>query len=368
MLTHLSLFSGIGGIDLAAEWAGFETVGQCEWKDYPTKILEKHWPNVPRWRDIRELSANDFIQRTGIRAGELDLISGGFPCQPFSVAGNQKGKEDERYLWPEMYRVIGELHPAYILGENVPGILHIAADDVCKDLEREGYEVGIFNYEAAAVGAPHRRERFLFTGRSKDMAHTNGSGYIYRESKEYAAKTGKYAQRQPIRRSENVAYSGEFGHSQQEARESNTDKERNNKAQEQSGRTELYETIASSKNMAYTYNEGLEITGHKSEQHQTVSKDGTQYSSSIISDSYNSSSTRYGKYSRKIHAKPESERFIECCSSRWWAIEPELGRVANGIPNRVDRLQCLGNAVVPYQVYPILRAIAILLENNIKRS
>lgn len=166
--THLSLFSGIGGLDIAAEMAGFQTVGQCELADYPTKVLEKHWPDVPRWRDIRTLTQEAFYERTGMHT--VDIISGGFPCQPFSVAGKQKGKEDDRYLWPEMLRVVRELAPRWVVGENVPGILRLAAADVIESLEREGYHAVVFDFEAAAVGAPHRRERIAF------VAHRNGEG------------------------------------------------------------------------------------------------------------------------------------------------------------------------------------------------
>lgn len=165
MITHLSLFSGIGGLDLAAEWAGFKTVGQCEWADYPTKVLEKHWPDVPRWRDIRTLTGESFYERTGLRT--VDVISGGFPCQPFSVAGKRRGKEDDRFLWPEMVRVIKELRPTWVVGENVAGIVNMALDDVLSDLETEGYQTRAFLIPAAAVGARHRRYRVAIVGYSE---------------------------------------------------------------------------------------------------------------------------------------------------------------------------------------------------------
>ena len=175
-LTHLSLFSGIGGLDLAAEWAGFKTVGQCEWADYPRAVLEKHWPGLPRWRDIRTLTKESFYEQTGLRT--VDVISGGFPCQPFSVAGKQRGKEDDRYLWPEMLRVIHELQPAWVIGENVPGIINLALEEVLADLEAENYEVQCFVIPACGVDAPHKRERVAI------VAHSNNRMRWFKYSQE----------------------------------------------------------------------------------------------------------------------------------------------------------------------------------------
>lgn len=160
--THLSLFSGIGGLDLAAELAGFATVGQCEWADYPTKVLEKHWPDVPRWRDIHTLTGDDFFAKTGLHAA--DVISGGFPCQPHSVIGKRRAENDDRHLWPEFLRVVRELKPKYVVGENVNGLLSTIHESVCSDLEKEGYEVWTFCVPACAVGAHHERYRVCILG------------------------------------------------------------------------------------------------------------------------------------------------------------------------------------------------------------
>ena len=182
-LTHLSLFSGIGGLDIAAEMAGFKTVGQCEWADFQTKILEKHWPDVPRWRDIRTLTADSFYERTGLRT--VDVISGGFPCQPFSVAGKRKGKDDDRYLWPEMLRVIRELRPSWVIGENVPGIVNLALDTVLSDLENEGYTAQPFIIPACGVDAPHKRDRVCI------LANAKGEQLGRHRDKKYVAPNGE---------------------------------------------------------------------------------------------------------------------------------------------------------------------------------
>lgn len=165
-MTNLSLFTGIGGLDLAAEAAGFVTVGQCEWADYPTKVLERHWPDVPRWRDIRTLTKESFYERTGLRT--VTVISGGFPCQPFSCAGKQQGTNDDRYLWPEMFRVIRELRPAWVLCENVPGFVRLALEQTLSDLESIDYEVQTFIIPACGVDAPHKRERVAVVANAND--------------------------------------------------------------------------------------------------------------------------------------------------------------------------------------------------------
>lgn len=168
-MNHFSLFTGVGGIDKAAEDAGFETIGQCEIAEYPYRVLEKHWPNVPKWRDARDVTAESIRQRTGIY--RINLLSAGYPFPPFSNAGKRRGAEDDRYLWPEVYRIIQEVEPDWFLGENVAGHVSLGLDEVLSDLESIGYETQAFVIPAAAVNAPHRRDRVFI------VAHATSTGF-----------------------------------------------------------------------------------------------------------------------------------------------------------------------------------------------
>ena len=165
-MKHGSLFSGIGGFDLAAEWMGWENVFHCEWNEFGQKVLHHYWPNAESFDDITK---TDFTKY----ANQIDILTGGFPCQPYSQAGKRQGKEDERHLWPQMLRAIREIKPKYIVGENVFGLLNwnggMVFDEVHSDLEFEGYEVQAVVIPAAAVNAPHGRDRVWFVATNTNI-------------------------------------------------------------------------------------------------------------------------------------------------------------------------------------------------------
>jgi DNA (cytosine-5)-methyltransferase 1 len=187
-ITVLDLFSGIGGFSLGLTRAGFETVAFCEIDPYCRKILKKHWPGVPVFEDIKRLHWNsnngqlyederEGTQRGFTQVRSIDVICGGFPCQPYSAAGKRRGKDDERHLWPEMFRLIQECNPKWIIGENVPGIINMGLDAVLSDLESSGYETETFIIPACAVNAPHRRDRvWIVANTGRERANGLGEG------------------------------------------------------------------------------------------------------------------------------------------------------------------------------------------------
>ena len=171
-LRHLDLFSGIGGFSLGLESAELvETVAFCDFDKYCKKILNKNWPQVPVYDNVKELNY-DRLKSDGIISGEkgIDIITGGYPCQPFSVAGKQKGEQDPRHVWPEMFRLVKELRPSWVIGENVGGHIKLGLDTVLENLASEGYSTRTFSISASSIGANHQRERVWI------IAHSNECG------------------------------------------------------------------------------------------------------------------------------------------------------------------------------------------------
>ena len=195
-MNHGSLFSGIGGFDLAAEWMGWENKFHCEWNPFGQKVLHHYWPHSEQFTDITK---SDFTKY----ANKIDILTGGFPCQPYSTAGKRLGKEDERHLWPEMLRAIREIQPRWIVGENVRGLTNwnggVVFDEVQSDLEAQGYEVTPFLLPACAVNAPHRRDRIWFVAysnvrggcRQKGIRQHDLCGSEGKESNHNIIKTNK---------------------------------------------------------------------------------------------------------------------------------------------------------------------------------
>lgn len=181
-MKHASLFSGIGGFDLAADWMGWENVFHCEINPFCQKILKYYWPNAQTYDNIKTTNFTIWRDR-------IDILTGGFPCQPYSSAGKRLGKEDDRHLWPEMLRAIREIKPRWIVGENVAGLLTwndgLVFREVCADLEDAGYEVQAFIIPACSVGAPHRRDRVWI------IAYANNTRNITQKRRIYRARQAK---------------------------------------------------------------------------------------------------------------------------------------------------------------------------------
>lgn len=303
-LSHGSLFSGIGGFDLAAHWMGWENVFQVEKDEWCRKVLAKNFPETKRYEDIKEFNAKKY-------EGTIDVISGGFPCQPFSVAGKRKGKDDDRYLWEEMLRVIATIKPTYVVGENVTGIIGLALDTVLSDLEAQDYTTETFIIPACSKNAWHRRDRVWI-----------------------------------------VAYANSIGRQdeQKENGKSVCNGERNNPIEKQ-GRGE--QQCRAGKSGVIFPNPTTQ--GFQERRSQTVVRpEQEQKFERCSSISANTNNT--GCEEQRQSITNGTELFAPKCSS-WWEAEPAVGRVVDGLPGRVDRLKGLGNAIVPQVAFEIFSAI-----------
>jgi len=375
-LVHLDLFSGVGGFSLACQWAGIETIGFVENDKYCQKVLRKHWPQIPIVEDIRDVEeitrivANASHTRPpctgprtqyegqerqpghkggeavanaageGLQGGQAEqcdgdsrewhemgqglvsghsvpggrrgndsdpaiLITAGFPCQPFSVAGKRGSKGDDRYLWPETLAVIKAVKPKWVLLENVAGIIPLALDDVLSDLEGAGYAWETVIVPACAVNAWHRRDRVWV------VAHAQCAGFPQCERRECLVKE----QRAEPPWEDNALHLARTG--------------RSATAIAVMADTEFL-GLGSARNERGMGQEGIQ-----------EGREGNQLTEGA-EECCGASGTGTG-----------ARRPLE----NYWAVEPELGRVAHGIPNRVDRLKCLGNAIVPQVAYEIIRTI-----------
>ena len=299
-MRHLDLFSGIGGFSLALESAGMRTVGFCEINPYCRKLLARHWPGVPVFEDIRDLQADDLPETPHI-------ITGGYPCQPFSVAGKQRGAQDDRHLWPEMLRIIKQCRPAWVIAENVTGHIALGLDQVLADLEGEGYACRPVVIPACGVNAPHR-------GPSVDYCPP------YRRA---TAKRGRrrHSTRKAIGSMPGRVGPKSVGNAEYDGPPTTQERGKYPQAkipQKRSHRTEQPAGTGGPANSAAMADPDI---GGRFKKHNTPTKPGKKGQPGRCLDTF----------------RPGS----------WWATEPGVGRVADGIPNRVDRIKCLGNSIVP---------------------
>ena len=310
MLTVGSLFSGIGGLDLGLERSGMEVIWQSEIDPYAFKVLAKHWPEVPNYGDIKTINWGDIVRP--------DVICGGYPCQPFSTAGKRNGADDSRHLWPWVREAISELRPKYAILENVRGHITLGLSEVLGELASIGYDAEWQIVSANSVGAPHLRERIII------LAYPNSGRQQERQSKA-----------QP-----NVGLGG--------SSESSTDTIRE-LADADSGRCVYRQPQIFTADRWFN---ALSLVGSSSTEMAYSQSVGLQGSSDLAS--VENQKSGYGVTGDNCGTQPGDD---------WWKVEPDVGRVAHGIPSRVDRLRGLGNAVVP-QVAELIGRMVIDYDTN----
>jgi DNA (cytosine-5)-methyltransferase 1 len=333
-MTHGSLFSGIGGFDLASEWMGWENKFHCEWNEFGQKVLHYYWPEAELFTDITKSNFTKYAKK-------IDILTGGFPCQPYSSAGKRLGKEDARHLWPEMLRAIREIQPRWVVGENVRGLTNwnggLVFDEVQSDLEAQGYEVLPFLLPACAVNAPHRRDRIWFVANSINNRHSTIGGKISKKNRVSRINREKMESRE----------SREFNGTNLSRNASNTDSkglnECNGKDEEQPGEGWFNAQC------------NIEQSNDNGDAADTDSSNCQTWSQREI----------LGQQNRKA---TNGHSNVECRNK--WQNFPTVPPICNGDDGFSDRLDNItfpkwrnesikagGNAIVPQVVYQIFKAI-----------
>jgi len=315
-------------------------------------VLQKHWPHVKQYEDIKELNY-ERLKADGLLP--IDIITGGYPCQPFSVAGRKKGEDDPRHLWPEYFRLVKELRPTWVIGENVSGHIKLGLDTVISDLESEDYAVRPFSISASSIGANHQRERVWI------VAHTKRKG-LERLNKQSSSLSGKNKGAQLGNESsrETMANSRRSQWPWSELREENeneTRKENANQFKRSSSTSEINVANADSERL-----EKWESIRKNFEQKQSTSiRTGSK--NADVANAERIGQQRQGQSFRSSSAEKNSDGQTGWSydgsqgAEGWWESEPDVGRVAHGIPKRVDRLKSLGNSLVPQIPYYIGKTI-----------
>jgi len=389
VLRHLDLFSGIGGFSLGLEaTGGFKTVAFCDIEEFPRKVLQKHWPHVKQYEDIKELDY-DKLRSDGIISDneKIDIITGGYPCQPFSVAGRKKGEKDPRHLWPEYFRLVQELRPTWVIGENVGGHIKLGLDTVLENLESEGYAVRTFSIPASAIGANHKRERIWIVANTDSGGNkgekSRGIGKENEEEKRdrkinsttrfpngadsIVTKQGSETEVEYVEDTGRSLRQGTFirGENEKETGQGNAD------LTQRSGEASEFDVADTVSGNAQAGREGRrEIReGHQGEGVSSNASGGGE----TVADT--ESSSRNVNEINGEHGETETQEILGDGSSLsrtqvespwegWWDIEPDVGRVAHGVSARTHRLKGLGNSLVPAIPYHIGNVILEVMKNG----
>ena len=362
-LTHGSLFSGIGGFDLAAEWMGWDNKFHCEWNEFGQKVLHHYWPNAESFTDITKTDFTKYY-------GKIDILTGGFPCQPYSSAGKRKGKEDERHLWPQMLRTIREVSPSFVVGENVRGLTNwnggMVFEEVCAELESYGYQVAPVIIPACAVGAPHRRERIWFVAYAPGIRNdsTQSGGVRSEDAETNRERTYPFYDGITPKSDKGVITNSDGSDKRDYPRANNRETEKIWRENEGNVSREFRGDGNVTNADGWGIQSQQDIRQEISSQ-ERIDSDGGQWN--VTNSNSIGSAQRNGKNQREL---PKAYRSKQFSSPANWESFPTKSPICSGddgisieldgitFPKwRAESIKAYGNAIVPQVAYQIFKAI-----------